>query len=107
MITLIPEGARPIAAPKGWDHNLDGECGHLHVVEAVDLMSGLPVLYSLYKPTEEEVLALAEGGSLRLGILGGGHPVINMAVLGPKLTGECKAAEGFDMGPIIERGVNV
>jgi hypothetical protein len=103
MKTLIVEGARPLGAPAGWDQQLDGQCGTLHVIDHVETLSGQNVMYSFYRPTTEDLQALSGGGILRLGIHGRCHPVIQFGVLGPRLTSEIAPAEGFDMGPVIDR----
>lgn len=103
MRTLIIPGGRPLGAPKGWSQELDGSCGTLHVVDAVDTLSGQNFMYSFYRPTNAELEALMNGGILRLGIMGRAHPVLNMAVMGPEITKEISPADGFDMGPVIER----
>jgi hypothetical protein len=103
MRTLILEGSRPLGAPADWDQQLDGECGTLHVIDHVDTLSGQNVMYSFYKPTPDDLQALSRCGILRLGIHGRCHPVIQLGILGPKLAAEIEAAEGFDMGPVIER----
>ena len=103
MRTLVIPGSRPLGAPRGWDNELDGECGVLHVVDSIDLQSGQNFQYSFYEPTAADIEAFSKGGVLRLGIMGTSHPVINLSVFGPKLTEELGATEGFDMGPVIER----
>lgn len=103
MKTLIVEGARPLGAPADWDQQLDGECGTLHVLDHIETLSGKNVMYSFYVPTPEDLHALNNGGILRLGIHGRGHPVIQFGVLGPKLAAQISPAEGFDMGPVIEQ----
>lgn len=77
------DGARPLGAPKDWDQQLDGACGVLPVLDAVDEQSGFNFMYSVWRPTAEELAALQAGGALRLGIMGSSHPVINMAVVTP------------------------
>lgn len=103
MKTLVVPGSRPLGAPKGWDQELDGECGVLFVVDSIDVQSGQNFQYSFYKPTEEDLEAFRKGGVIRLGIMGTSHPVLNLGVFGPKITLELNAKEGFDMGPVIER----
>jgi len=103
MKTLIVEGSRPIGKPVNWDEARDGPCGTLHVVDHVDAQ-GHATMFSFYKPTAEDILALANGGMLRLGILGKVHPVINMSVMGPKVVEASKPTEDLDMGPVIELG---
>lgn len=102
MKTLIVEGSRPIGAPKGWDHQLDGPCCVLHVLDHVEVQSGMNVMFSFYKPTPEDIEAFQQGGILRLGISGRSHPVIQFGVLGRSVVDVVRPTEGFDMGPVIE-----
>lgn len=87
------DGARPLGAPKDWDQNLDGACGVLPVLDAVDEQSGFNFMYSVWRPTAEELAALQGGGAIRLGIVGHSHPVINMAVLTPETCDEAHLVE--------------
>lgn len=103
MKTLIIPGSRPLGAPKGWDDELDGKCGVLHVVDHVDVQSGQNFQYSFYKPTEEDIDAFRRGGMLRLGVMGTSHPVISLAVLSSKVVECLNAIEGFDMGSVVDR----
>lgn len=103
MKTLIVPGARFLGAPKDWDQTLDGPCGHLAVVDHLDLQSGQNFQYSFYRPSAEDMEALNNGGIIRLGIMGTVHPVLNMCVMGPKITDEIDPSFGFDMGPVVER----
>lgn len=89
------ESTRRFAPPSGWDQELDGPCGTLEILDHVDLQSGANFMYSLWRPTKEELVALADGGAIRLGIMGAVHPVINMAVLGREI---CEAAGVADPG---------
>lgn len=101
MKTLVVQGSRPLGAPKGWDQELDGHCGVLYIIDQIEVRSGDNVMYSFYRPTAEDLKALNEGGILRLGIHGRGHPVIQLGVLGPELTKRIDPDEGFDMGGVI------
>lgn len=94
-------GARTIGPPKTWDQELDGECGTIFVTDAIDTMSGMNFMYTVFVPTAEDLEALNNGGALRLGIMGSAHPVFNMAVLGPDRVkaGECEPV--WDLGPVI------
>lgn len=95
-------GARTIGAPVDWDQTLDGECGVIFVTDTIETLSGMNMMYSVYKPTAEDLAALNAGGALRLGIMGRTHPVFQLQVLSPRL---CEAAEVetvWDMGPVIE-----
>ena len=94
-------GARAIGAPKNWDEELDGHCGIIFVTDEIDVQSGLNFMYSVYKPTADDLAALNAGGVLRLGIAGNSHPVFNMQVLGPETTERAMAEPVWDMGPVI------
>lgn len=94
-------GSRRIGKPRDWDDELDGGCGDIFVTDAIDTQSGHNFMYSVYRPTPEDLAALNAGGALRLGILGRSHPVFNMAVLGPHTCEESGVREAWDMGPVI------
>lgn len=95
------EGARRIGAPKDWDQALDGECGTIFVVDATDLLSGMNIMYSVYKPTDEEIEELKKGGVIRLGILGRSHPVFQLGVLSAEAAETAQLRPVWDLGPII------
>ncbi|MEV4934600.1 hypothetical protein [Sphingobium sp. LSP13-1-1.1] len=90
MIVCDFAGSRPLGAPSGWDQQLDGGCATLPIVDAVDELSGFNFMYSVWRPTPDELAALAAGGAIRLGIMGTAHPVVNMAVL---TAGTCQEVE--------------
>ena len=87
------DGATPLGAPKGWDQQLDGACGVLPVINAVDELSGFNFMYSVWRPTPEELDMLTKGGAIRLGIMCEAHPVVNMAVLTPETCAESNLVE--------------
>ena len=94
-------GARTIGKPRDWDDELDGGCGDIFVVDTVDVLSGLPIMYSFYKPTDADIEAFKNGGVLRLGIVGmKQHPVFNMTVFGPDITDQVQPRVVWDMGPV-------
>lgn len=88
-------GSRPLGAPREWDQQLDGACGVLPVADAIDEQSGFNFMYSVWRPTPEELAALQAGGALRLGIMGNSHPVINLGVIDASL---CEAAGVVELG---------
>jgi hypothetical protein len=94
--------SRRIGKPKDWVSELDGECGDIFVMDAIDTLSGQNFMYSLYKPTPEDLAALNNGGALRLGIAGRSHPVFNMAVVSPRLAEAAGLRLVWDMGPVID-----
>lgn len=87
------DGARPLGAPKDWDQHLDGACGVLPVLDAVDEQSGFNFMYSVWRLTPEELAVIQAGGAIRLGISGRVHPVINMAVLSPEICADAHMQE--------------
>jgi len=91
-------GARTIGAPADWDQDLDGSCGAIFVADAVDELSGLNFMYSLYQPTAADLEALNRGGFLRLGIAGRGHPVFNMVVMKPETAEPAGPVPMWDLG---------
>lgn len=95
-------GSRRIGPPKGWDAQLDGECGDIYVADAVDPVSGLRFMYSVYKPTPADLEALNAGGLLRLGIAAPAHPVFQLGVLSPKVAEMVRPIEKGDLGPVID-----
>ena len=95
-------GARKIGPPRQWDSTLDGECGSIYVTDAVDTLSGMNFMYSVYKPTPEDLAALNAGGVLRLGIMGKAHPVFQMGVLGPDVAARAELEPMWDLGGVIE-----
>ena len=75
-------GSRRIGPPRNWDATLDGDCVDIHVLDSVDTLSGLPVMFTFFKPSTAELEALAAGGVIRLGIVGmRQHTVFNLGVL--------------------------
>lgn len=97
------DGARRIGKPRDWNNQLDGDCLDIFVADAVDVMSGLPVMYSVFQLSAEEIDALKAGGCLRLGIVGAAaHPVFQLAVLGPKVTTVAGLRPAGELGGVIE-----
>jgi hypothetical protein len=95
-------GARTIGPPRSWDADLGGECGTIFVTDAVDTLSGMNIMYTIYKPTAEDLEALNNGGVLRLGIMGSVHPVFNMCVLGAETVASAELEPKWELGsPII------
>jgi hypothetical protein len=69
---------RTLGPPPGWDQELDGPCGFLHIVD--DLLNGSSVMMSGWKPAPEELAALNAGGFVALGVVGTVHPPVIVAV---------------------------
>lgn len=101
MIICNFPGARAIGKPRDWEPSLDGECGTIFVTDAVDTLSGMNTMYSVYKPTVDELAALLNGGVIRLGILGNSHPVFQLGVLSPEIAEAAQLEPMWDMGPVI------
>jgi len=74
-------GTRSIGKPADWINELDGNCGTIHVVDHFDEHLGHNIMYSVYKPTPEDIAAIVAGGGIRLGIHGTSHPVFQLGVL--------------------------
>lgn len=87
MNVKFTDATREIGKPKTWDDALDGDCVSLSVVDHVDLLSGMKMMRTGYRPSHEEMTALNNGGFLMLDIAdiyGGVHPVISLWVSEPE-----------------------
>ena len=102
MIACNHPGSRMIGKPRDWDPSLDGDCGTIFVADHIDPLSGMNIMYSMYKPTAEDLEALNAGGAIRLGILGTQHPVFQLGVLSPELAAAIDPRPMWDMGPVIQ-----
>lgn len=102
MIACDFPGSRRIGKPRDWVNELDGECGSIYVTDAVDMLSGQNFMYSVYKPTPDDIAALLNGGAIRLGIMGHSHPVFNLAVLSPEVVERAEIVEKWDMGGVLK-----
>lgn len=91
------DGATIAGAPKGWDQELDGTVQGLPIEPTVDTQSGLPFLYSCWRPDADELALLMAGGAIRLGIAMPQHPIVNMAVLLPESVAAAGARDWIDM----------
>lgn len=69
---------RDFGKPADWDERVDGPCDTLAIRDEIDVLTGLPFMYSLWYPTPEELHILNSGGGIKLGISGQVHPVVNM-----------------------------
>lgn len=67
---------RRLGAPKGWDHERDGICNTLEIVDIGGFM------VSAWRPSDAELKRLNEGQPLFLSIQGQTHPVVSLAVAG-------------------------
>lgn len=91
-------GARRIGAPANWDAELDGAVGTIFVTDAVDTLSGMNFMYSVYQPTPDDLAALNAGGAIRLGIMGRQHPVFQLCVLTPTVCKQADLRPMWDLG---------
>jgi hypothetical protein len=66
----IANATHYLGAPKGWNPETDGACGHL----AVRVVGN--VWESAWEPTPAELAALNAGGSVILRVVGGQPPVM-------------------------------
>ena len=98
----FPDKTRTIGRPEGWIDELDGPCGEVFVLDYHDEHLNVNKMLTFYKLTDDEIRALAQGGSLRLGIMGVQHPVIQMHVIGPKATAEIGLVPKGDLGGVCE-----
>jgi hypothetical protein len=72
--------SRRLGAPANWDHERDGIC---HTLEILDVdVSGSNFMVSAWQPTEAEMKRLQEGKPLLLWIQGRSHPVVMVSIGG-------------------------
>jgi hypothetical protein len=65
-----------LGAPDGWDHEKDGICHTLDIIDQDGIM------YTFWRPTPAELVRLMEGHPLQLAIVGSNHPVVALSVAG-------------------------
>ena len=63
-----------LGAPSDWDESIDGVCEGLPVTQVGGTM------ISYWRPTWRERLALIFGRSIKLGVVGSGHPPVSLNV---------------------------
>jgi hypothetical protein len=80
---MIPNYTRVLNKPDNWDESQLGECGALAVADCQDPDTKLHYMVSAWKPTESELAALNEGGSVLLYVYGGVHPTVWVAASTP------------------------
>ena len=90
-------GAHAVGKPKDWIPELDGSCGTVFCLDDYDLALNRNWKYSLYLPTPEDIVAINNGGALRLG-MPDPHPVFNMVWLGGMRTKELELVPMWDLG---------
>lgn len=64
-----------LGAPAGWDEQADGECIDLPITHAHGAM------FSYWRPSLRERLAILFGGHVRLGVFGDRHPPVSVDTL--------------------------
>jgi hypothetical protein len=74
----INHSTRTLGAPPGWDHDKQGQCGHL-AIRDVMTMAGT-AMQSVWFPTPGELERLKAGAPVYLTILGLVHPPVAMEV---------------------------
>lgn len=74
----IAGATRYLGAPKGWEPEEDGHCGHLAILD-MDV-NGLPVMASVWEPTPAELERLNAGAKVTLFVVGQSHPPVSIEV---------------------------
>lgn len=72
--TPLDQPTRRLGAPKQWDHERDGLC---HTLEILDRDGWM---ISAWQPTPAELKRLNEGKPIFLHIQGVAHPVVSLSV---------------------------
>ncbi len=98
MKILSFPGSRPIGKPADWITELDGNCGTIHVLDHFDEHLAQNIMYSVYKPTAEDIAAIVAGGGIRLGIHGTAHPVFQLGVVSAERMDQLDYVEHEDLG---------
>ena len=82
LIGRIEGATRYLGAPKDWEPDRDGACGHLAIRDVQYDGSDSNVMVSAWQPTPAEVEAIKRGEPIYLHIWGTVHPVVGMSVRG-------------------------
>lgn len=77
--TQHPTNNKVLGAPAGWSQK-ELPCGALPITAIPE--GALTRMVSWWRPTKEELQAIAAGGLIQLHIIGNVHPVVAMAVDG-------------------------
>lgn len=64
-----------LTAPKGWDEEVDGPINDLHAYHDGTCF------FSYWRPTDEELDILQDGGFIQLGIMSNDHPPVHVGVV--------------------------
>ncbi|MDR7101485.1 hypothetical protein J2X37_000635 [Croceicoccus sp. BE223] len=70
-----PKTTRYLGAPKGWNAETDGPCGHLSICDDRGMM------LSRWEPTPDELAVLNAGGAVELAVVGHAHPPVSLIVV--------------------------
>lgn len=76
--TRIEGSIETLKQPEDWDPAQNGHCGGLAI--RVDHEDGLQWMRSAWEVEPDELLLLAAGGSVVLGVSGSVHPVVHLTV---------------------------
>lgn len=79
------EGQTQILEPPGdWDNSTEtNKCGKLPIARVI--FDSMPRMLSIWKPTDEELVQLNSGMSVRLSIIGVTHPPVWLDVVDAEL----------------------
>lgn len=81
IIDAIPGFTRALGKPLGWNEQEQGQCGTLPIRDVMDYQTGLPFMWSQWRPEPAELAILNAGGSIHLGIQGTVHPVVSIGIV--------------------------
>lgn len=81
MPVRIRNCTRVLGAPQGWTPDTSGPCCSLPIRDEVQ--GDLPVMISSWEPTPAELTAIAAGATIKLRIVGTGHPPVMLYVEEP------------------------
>ncbi len=72
----IKDMTRDLAKPQGWNETIHGSCGTLPIRDEPHISGN--VMLSHWRPSEEELLLLNEGGIVELMVCGSLHPPVSI-----------------------------
>lgn len=82
MRTIPIQGhTRRIGAPANWDHEKNGICHTIEVIDQAD-EQGINWMQTAWMPTPEEMKQLNDGFPIILSIAGTRHPVVSLQIGG-------------------------
>lgn len=74
----LPITNKVLGAPKDWDEAKHGPCDGLPV--HISEQNGMPVIFSYWQPSPEEIALIINGMPIRLAVFGHAHPPVGMDV---------------------------